>query len=64
MRTFRKLSTEKSQTDGYYILLLNYMHSSLRDSERYFKISSNIHENDFQCILKQQISKLRVISEY
>ena len=53
IKTYRKLSTEKSQTDGYYILLLNYMRSSLRDFERYLRLLSSLDENDIQLILKQ-----------
>ena len=53
IQTYRKLLTEKSQTDGYYILLLNYMHSSFRDFESYIIILSSLDENDIQLILKQ-----------
>ena len=37
-KTYRKLLTEKSQTDGYHIIFLNYMHSSFRDFESYLRI--------------------------
>ena len=57
IKTYRKLITEKSQTDGYYIILFSYMHSSFRDFESYLNISSPLEENDIQLILKQYISK-------
>ena len=54
IKTYRKLSTEKSQTHGYYILLLlNYMRSSFRDFERYLRLLGSLDENDIQLILKQ-----------
>ena len=58
IKTCRKLSTEKSQTDGYYILLLTYMPSSFRDFESYPIILSSLDENDIQLILKQYKSKV------
>ena len=53
IKTYRKLSTEKSQVDGYYIILLNNMHSSFRDFESYLRILSSLDEIDNQLILKQ-----------
>ena len=50
---YRKLSTEKSQTDGQYNLILNYMHSSFRDFESYLRTLSSLDENDIQLFLKQ-----------
>ena len=35
IKAYRELSTEESQTDGYYFLLLNYTQSSFRDFESY-----------------------------
>ena len=52
-KTYRKQSTEKSQTDGYHILLLNYVHSSFRDFESYLRFLSPVDENDIQLILKK-----------
>ena len=57
IKTYRKLSTEKSQTDGYSLLILNYVHSSFRDFESYLIISSPLDENVIQLILKQNESK-------
>ena len=50
---YRKLSTEKSQTDGYHILLLIYMHSSFTDFESYLRNLGSLSGNDIQMILKQ-----------
>ena len=52
-KTYRKLSTAKSLTDGYYIILINYMQSSLRNSESYLEILGSLDENDIQLLLKQ-----------
>ena len=49
-KTHRKISTEKSQTDGYYKLILNYMHSSFRDFESYLGILKSLDENDIQLV--------------
>ena len=57
IKTYRKISTEKSQTDGYYIFLINYMHSSFRDFKSYLRILSSLDETDIQLILKRKISK-------
>ena len=51
IKSYGKLSTEKSQTDGYYILLLNYIQSSFRDFESYLRTLSPLDENDIQLIL-------------
>ena len=56
-KTKRKLITEKSQTEGYYILILKYMHSSFKDFESYLKILSSLDENDIHLIFKQYIPK-------
>ena len=53
IKTYRKLSTEKSQTDGYYKLLLIYMHTPFRDFESLLRMYSLLDENDVQFILKQ-----------
>ena len=58
IETYRKLSTEKSQIDGYYIKLINNMHSSFRDFESYLRFLSSLDDFDIQLILKQYISKL------
>ena len=57
IQTHKKLSTEKSQADGYYITLLIFMNSSFIDIESYPKEFSYLDENDIQLILKQYFSK-------
>ena len=61
IKSYRKLSTKKSQTDGFYILLLVYMHSSCRYFESYLRNSSSLDENDIQLILKENNSKITTI---
>ena len=46
IKTYRKLSMEKSQTDGYYLLLNDYAHSSFRDFESYLRIVVGLDEED------------------
>ena len=53
IKTYRKLSTEKSQTEGFVILVLNYIQSTFRDFESYLRNLSHLDENDIQLILKQ-----------
>ena len=53
IRPNRKLSIEKNQTDGYYLLLISYRQSSFQDFERYLKILSLLVENDVHLIIKQ-----------
>ena len=43
--TYRKLSIEKSQTDGYYLLLTRYLHSLFRNFESYLRISTGLDED-------------------
>ena len=57
IETYRKLSAEKSETDGCYILILNYKNLSFRGFESYLRILSSRDQNDFQLILKQYNSK-------
>ena len=57
IKTDRKLSKEKSQTDGFLTKKINFIHSSFRDFESYLRISSPLGENDIQLILKQNSSK-------
>ena len=48
---------EKSQTDGYFLLLNNYVFSPYRDFERYLRTLTGLNEDDIQLILKQYNSK-------
>ena len=47
-KTYRKLSMDKSQTDGYYNLLTDYAHSPIRDYESYLRILTAVNEDDFK----------------
>ena len=53
IKTYGKLSIEKSQTDGYCILLMRYAQSPFRDSESYHTILNGLREDDIRIILKQ-----------
>ena len=53
---YRKLETEKRQTDFYNMLLTGYARSSIRDFERYLTIVVGLDQDDFWLILKQFIS--------
>ena len=57
IKTYRELSMEESQTDGFYYLLLNYTQSPLGDFENYIRILTGLNEDDIQLILKQYNSK-------
>ena len=46
-------STETSQTDGYYLILNNYMLSSFREFEDYLRRLSLLTEIDIPLTLKQ-----------
>ena len=54
---YRILSMEKRRTDGYYMLLKDYVRSSFGDFESYLRISTGLSEDDIQLILKQYNSK-------
>ena len=56
-KTYRKLSIDESQTDGYFKFLLNSIQSSFRYFESYLTVFSPLDENDIQLILKQYNSK-------
>ena len=53
IKTYRKLSTEKCQTDGYYILIIKYMHTSSREFQSCLRTYNPLNENDIQFILKR-----------
>ena len=53
----RKPSREKSQTDGYSLLLRDYHQSPIRDFENYRRILTGLKEDEIQLILKQYNSK-------
>ena len=53
LKTHRKLSREKSQTDAYYTLLFKYIQSSFRGFESYLRILSPAGGDDIQLTLTQ-----------
>ena len=55
-QTCRKLRLEKSNTDGYTILLAGYTLSSFRDFKSYLRILVGLDEDDVQLTLKQHNS--------
>ena len=57
LKTHRKLSTEKSQTDAYYKLLFKYIQSSFRGFESYLRILTPEGEDDIQLTSTQYIPK-------
>ena len=60
VKIYRNLSIEKSQTDGYYILLTRYLQSPFRDFESYLRFLTGLNEDDIQLILKRYISKIKL----
>ena len=52
-KTYWKIRSEKSSTDGYIILLMGYARSLFRDFESYLRIVIGIDEDDIRLILKQ-----------
>ena len=52
-----KLRSDKSNHDGYTILLTGYANSSFRDFESYLRIIFGLEEDDIQLILKQYNEK-------
>ena len=53
IQAYRNLRSEKSNTDGYIILLLGYARSPFRDFESYLRIVVGLDEDDVQLIFKQ-----------
>ena len=53
IKTYWKLGSEKSSTDGYVILLTGYARSPFRDFKSYLRIVVGLDEDDIQLILKQ-----------
>ena len=52
-QTYQKLSLEKRQTDGYYMVVLGYGRSPFWDPESFLKIVVGLNEDDNQVILEQ-----------
>ena len=53
IKTYWKLRSEKSSTDGYIIFLMGYARSPFRDFESYFRIVVGLEEDDIRLILNQ-----------
>ena len=53
IQAYRKLGSEKSSCDGYFILLMGYARSPFRVFESYLRIVVGLDEDDIQLILKQ-----------
>ena len=59
IQIYRKLSTEKSQIEGFYILLKSYLQTPFRDFESYLRILTGLNEDDIRLILKQYNSNFK-----
>ena len=59
IKIYRSLSMEKSQTEGYNILLGRYLQPLFRNFETYLGILTGLSEDHFQLILKQYNSKFK-----
>ena len=57
IKTFWKLRSEKSSTDGYIIVLMGYAKSLFRDFQSYLRIVIDLDEDDIQMILIQYNEK-------
>ena len=58
IETFIKFSTEKSQTDEYFLIFSDYVCSFFRDFESYLGSIVGLDEDDIQIVLKQYTSKI------
>ena len=54
---YRKLRSDKSSHDGYFILLTAYARSPFRDFESYLRIVIGLEEDNIRLILKQYNEK-------
>ena len=55
--TYQKLRSDKSEHDGYTILLMGYARSRFRDLESYLRIFIGLEEESIRLILKQYNEK-------
>ena len=55
--TYKKLRSDKSEHDGYTILLMGYARSRFRDLESYLRIFIGLEEDNIRLILKQYNEK-------
>ena len=57
-KTYSKLRSEKSSTDGYNILLMDYAATPFRDFESYLRIHVGLDEDNIRLILKNTMKNL------
>ena len=57
IEAYKKIRLQKSNTDGYTILLMYYARSPFRDFEIFLRMTGDLDENDIQLILKQYNEK-------
>ena len=57
-KAYKKLETEKRQTDVYYMLILGYARPLFRNFESYLRMVVGLDEDDIQLILKQYNAKI------
>ena len=56
IKAYKKLSSEKGQIDGCFLLLMGYARSSFRDVESFLRIVLGLEENVIELILKPYTS--------
>ena len=56
--TFKKLETQKTQTDGCYMLLMGYAWSPFRDFGSYLRNIVGLDEDDIQLIFEKKLSHM------
>ena len=56
IQAYVKLRSEKSSTDGYHILFMDYARSPFRDFESYLRVLVDLDKKNIQLILKQNFS--------
>ena len=57
IKAYKKLETEKRQTDGFFMLLMGYARSLFRDFESYLRIVTGLDEDDIRLTWKQYNEK-------
>ena len=56
LEAYKKMRSEKSSTDGCFIISMSYACSPLQDFESYLRIVVGLDEDDIQLILKKNSS--------
>ena len=52
IEAYRKIYSEKSNTDGYFILSMYHARSPFRDFESFLRLTGDLNDDDIQLILK------------